>query len=53
MEWPVIVLGIIIIILIYVLYVYFVSKSSVISKSANLKEGNSELQDMLMVFGCT
>jgi hypothetical protein len=42
MEWPVIVLGIIIIILIYVLYVYFVSKSSVISKSANLKEGNSE-----------
>jgi hypothetical protein len=42
MEWPVIVLGIIIIILIYVLYVYFVSKSSVISKSANLKEGGNE-----------
>ncbi len=41
MEWTPIVLGIIIIILIYVLYVFFISKSSVISKSANLKEGGS------------
>ena len=43
MEWPVIVLGIIIIILIYVLYVFFVSKSSVIDKSANLKDSNEPI----------
>ena len=41
MDWTTIVLGIIIIILIYILYVFFVSKSSVISKSANLKEGGN------------
>ena len=42
MEWTTIVLGIIIIILIYFLYVLFVSKSSVISKSANLKDGGND-----------
>tara|TARA_B100001287_G_scaffold276605_1_gene288134 strand:+ start:5193 stop:5876 length:684 start_codon:yes stop_codon:yes gene_type:complete len=42
MEWTTIVLGIIVIILIYILYVFFISKSSVISKSANLKEGRNE-----------
>ncbi len=42
MEWTAIVLGIIVIILIYVLYVFFINKSSVISKSASLKEGGNE-----------
>ena len=42
MEWTTIVLGIIIIILVYFLYALFVKKSSVISKSANLKEGGNE-----------
>ena len=41
MEWSTIVLAIIVIILIYVLYVFFINKSSVISKSANLKEGGN------------
>ena len=41
METTTIVLAIIVIILVYVLYAYFVSKSSVISKSASLKEGNN------------
>ena len=41
MEWTVIVLGIIVVVLIYVLYVFFINKSSVISKSASLKEGNN------------
>ena len=42
MEWTAIVLGIIVVILIYVLYVFFINKSSVISKSASLKEGGNE-----------
>lgn len=41
METTTIVLAIIVIVLVYVLYVFFVSKSSVISKSASLKEGGS------------
>lgn len=42
MNWTVIVLAIIIIILIYLLYAFFINKSSVISKSANLKEGGND-----------
>ena len=42
MEWTTLVLGIIVVILIYMLYVLFVKKSSVISKSANLKEGGND-----------
>ena len=42
MEWTTIVLGIIVLLLIYTLYIFFVRKSSVISKSASLKEGNNE-----------
>jgi len=42
MNWTVIVLAIIIIILIYLLYSFFINKSSVISKSANLKEGGND-----------
>ncbi len=41
METTTIVLAIIVIVLVYVLYVYFVSSSSVISKSASLKEGGN------------
>jgi len=41
METTTIVLAIIVIVLVYVLYVFFVSKSSVISKSASLKEGGN------------
>ena len=43
MDWTVIVLSIIIILLIYILYVFFVSKSSVIDKSASLKETNEPI----------
>ena len=42
MNWTVIVLGIIVVILIYALYVFFIKSSSVISKSASLKEGNND-----------
>ena len=42
MNWTVIVLGIIVVLLIYVLYVFFIQSSSVISKSANLKEGKND-----------
>ena len=41
MEPTTIILAIIVIALVYVLYVFFVSKSSVISKSASLKEGGN------------
>ena len=41
MNWTAIVLGVIVITLLYVLYTVFVSKSSVISKSASLKEGDN------------
>jgi hypothetical protein len=41
METTTIVLAIIVIVLVYVLYAYFVSGSSVISKSASLKEGGN------------
>ena len=41
METTTIVLAIIVIILVYVLYAYFVSGSSVISKSASLKDGGN------------
>ena len=42
MNWTVIVLAIVIILLIYLLYAFFINKSSVISKSANLKEGGND-----------
>ena len=42
MNWTVVVLAIIIIILIYLLYSFFINKSSVISKSANLKDGGND-----------
>ena len=42
MNWTVIVLFIIIIILIYLLYAFFINKSSVISKSPNLKDGGND-----------
>ena len=42
MNWTVIVLGIIVVIMIYVLYIFFIQSSSVISKSASLKEGNND-----------
>jgi hypothetical protein len=42
MNWTVVVLGVIIIILIYLLYSFFINKSSVISKSANLKDGSND-----------
>jgi len=41
METTTIVLAIIVIALVYILYVFFVSSSSVISKSASLKEGGN------------
>ena len=43
MNWTVILLGIIVVLLIYVLYVFFISSSSVISKSASLKENNEPI----------
>ena len=42
METTTVVLAIIVVALVYVLYVYFVSKSSVISKAASLKEGGNQ-----------
>jgi hypothetical protein len=41
MESATIFLAILVIVLVYILYVYFVDKSSVISKSASLKEGGN------------
>lgn len=47
METVTISLAIIVVILVYILYTYFVNKSSVISKSASLKEGgNSPITDI-------
>lgn len=42
MNWTVIVLGIIVVLLIYLLYTVFIQSSSVISKSASLKEGGND-----------
>ena len=49
METTTIVLAIIVIVLVYILYVYFVKSSSVISKSASLKEHykNLNLSDVV------